>query len=151
MMLADVQTRNVVAVINPKSDRVAHTVSLPGCDHDHGLLVDAPRRLAFVACDGNATLLTLDLKSWKVTGSNEVGDDPDVLSFDGSLRRLYVAAERGVVSVFGERGRRLVKLGQSFLAPSAHTVAVDPTTHMVYFPLEQGTAGHPQLLVMAPS
>ena len=152
MMLADVQTRDVVAVIDPRSNRVVRTVPLPGCDHAHGLLVDAPRRLAFVACDSNATLLTLDLKTLKVTGSDEVGDDPDVLAFDSSLRRLYVAAESGVVAVFDERGRRLVKLGQAFLASSAHTVAVDPRTHRVYFPLERGTSGGgPQLLVMGPS
>jgi hypothetical protein len=79
MMVAVVQTRDVVAVIDPKANRVDRDVSLPGCDHDHGLLVDAPRRLTFVACDGNAKLLTLDLRTWKVTGSDDVGDDPDVL------------------------------------------------------------------------
>jgi DNA-binding beta-propeller fold protein YncE len=112
--------------------------------------VDAPRRLAFVACDGNAKLLTLDLRTWKVTGTDDVGDDPDVLAFDSSLRRLYVAAESGVVAVFDERGRTLVKRGQSFLARSAHSVAVDSRTHRVYFPLERGSDGRPQLLVMAP-
>ena len=39
-------------------------------------LIDAPRRLAFVACDGNATLLTLDLTRMKVTGSASVGGGP---------------------------------------------------------------------------
>jgi DNA-binding beta-propeller fold protein YncE len=150
MMLADVQTRDVVAVIDPRSNRVVRTISLPGCDQPHGLLVDASRRLAFVACTGNAVLLTVDLRTRTVTGSDEVGDDPDVLAFDSSLRHLYVAAESGVVAVFAERGRRLDKLGQSFLASSSHTVAVDPETHRVYFPLEHGTSGHPQLLVMAP-
>lgn len=150
MVLADVQTRDVVAVIDPRSNRVVRTVPLPGCDHAHGLLVDAPRRVAFVACDANATLLTLDLRTWRVTGSDEVGDDPDVLAFDRSLRRLYVAAESGVVAVFDEHGRHLVKRGQSFLARSAHSVAVDSRSHRVYFPLEQGSTGHPQLLVMAP-
>jgi DNA-binding beta-propeller fold protein YncE len=150
MVLADVQTRDVVALIDPKANRVVRDVSLPGCDHDHGLLVDAPRRLAFVACDGNAKLLTLDLRTWKVTGTADVGDDPDVLAFDSSLRRLYVAAESGVVAVFDERGRTLVKRGQSFLARSAHSVAVDSRTHRVYFPLERGSDGRPQLLVMAP-
>ena len=56
----------------------------------------------------------------------QVGDGPDVLAFDKSLRRLYVAAESGVVTVAAERGRRLAKLGQGLLAPNAHTVAVDP-------------------------
>ena len=150
-VLADVQSRNQVAVIDPRSNRVVRRVALPGCDHPHGLNVDAPRRLAFVACDGNARLLTLDLETMKVVGSMPVGESPDVLAFDTSLRRLYVAAESGVVTVAAERARRLTKLGQGRLASSAHTVAVDPATHLVYFPLESGTAGRPELRIMKPS
>jgi len=146
-VLADVQSRNQVAVIDPRSNRVVRRVTLPGCDHPHGLNVDAPRRLAFVACDGNARLLTLDLGTMKVTGSMKVGESPDVLAFDRSLRRLYVAAESGVVTVAAERGRRLAQLGQGRLAPNAHTVAVDPATHAVYFPLEDG----PELRIMKPT
>ena len=119
---------------------------LAGCDHPHGLYVDAPRRLAFVACDGNARLFTLDLERLRPTGVQTVGESPDVLAFDPGLRRLYVAAESGEVAVFSERGRRLVKLGQALLADEAHTVAVDPRTHLVYFPLEGG----PVLRVMRP-
>ena len=149
-VLADVQTRNDIAVIDPRTNRVVRRVALPGCSHDHGLLIDASRRLAFVACDGNAKLLTLDLKRMKVTGSASVGGSPDVLAFDSSLRRLYVAAESGEVAVFAERAHGLTKLGQAMLAPYAHTVAVDPRTHLVYFPLQSGSNGRPQLLIMEP-
>ena len=151
LVLADVQTRNAVAVIDPRTNRLVRRIPLPGCNHDHGLLVDATRRLAFVACDANAKLLTLDLRTMKVTGVATVGDSPDVLAFDSSLRRLYVAAESGVVAAFAEHGRSLDKLGQSFLAPFAHSVAVDPRTHLVYFPLQSGSAGPPQLLIMTPA
>jgi DNA-binding beta-propeller fold protein YncE len=150
-MLVDVQGRNDVAVIDPRTNRIVRRVSLPGCNHDHGLLVDASRRLAFVACDGNNRLLTLDLRQMKVTGSASVGGSPDVLAFDDSLRRLYVAAESGDVAVFAERAHGLVKLGQAPIAPFAHTVAVDPRTHLVYFPLQSGSNGKAQLLVMAPA
>jgi len=150
-ILADVQTRNQVAVIDPSSNVVVRRVALPGCDHPHGLYVDAPRRVAFVACDGNARLLTLDLTRLKVTGSTEVGSSPDVLAFDKSLKRLYVSAESGVVAVFAEQGRSLKKLGQGLLAPYAHTVAVDSKTHLVYFPLQSGSSGRPQLRIMAPT
>ena len=149
-ILADVQTRNVVAVIDPARDRVLRTVPLPGCDHDHGLYVDAARRLAFVACDGNARLLVLDLSSYAVRQHLNVGADPDVLAFDPSLRRLYVAAESGIVTVFRERDRSLVTLGRAFLATEAHTVAVDPRTHLVYFAL-QDLRGVPVLRIMAPT
>jgi DNA-binding beta-propeller fold protein YncE len=86
----------------------------------------------------------------KVTGSSSVGGSPDVLAFDTSLRRLYVAAESGEVAVFAEHARGLAKLGQAELAPYAHTVAVDPRTHLVDFPLQRGSTGRPQLLIMAP-
>lgn len=150
LVLADVQTRDDIAVIDPRTNHVIKRVALPGCDHDHGLLVDSPHRLAFVACDGNATLLTLDLRTMKVLGLALVGSNPDVLAYDASLRRLYVSAESGVVAVFAENARGLTKLGQAFLATEAHTVAVDPRTHLVYFPLQSGSSNAPQLLVMRP-
>jgi hypothetical protein len=62
-----------------------------------------------------------------------------------------VSAESGVVAVFREQRGGLVKLGQAFLATEAHSVAVDPRTHLVYFPLQQGSAGRPQLLIMRPT
>ena len=150
-ILVAVQTRGEVAIIDPRSNRIVRRVALEGCASPHGLLVDSTRRLAFVACEANARLVTLDLRSMRVTGNAGVGDTPDVLAFDGSLHRLYVSAESGVVAVFAEHAHSLTKLGQAMLAPHAHTVAVDPRTHLVYFPLESGSTGRPQLLIMKPS
>jgi DNA-binding beta-propeller fold protein YncE len=150
-VLADVQTRDDIAVIDPKTNRIVHRIALSGCSNDHGLLVDSSHRLAFVACDQNAMLLTLDLRTMRVTGHASVGDSPDVLAFDRSLRRLYVSAESGVVAVFAETAHGLRKLGQAFLATEAHSVAVDSRTHLVYFPLQSGSTGAPQLLIMKPS
>jgi DNA-binding beta-propeller fold protein YncE len=150
-ILADVQTRGDVAIIDPRSNRIVRRVALDGCASPHGLLVDSSRRLAFVACDANARLLTLDLRTMRVTGNDSVGGTPDVLAFDSSLHRLYVSAESGVVAVFAEHAHSLTKLGQAMLAPHAHTVAVDPRTHLVYFPLESGSTGGPELLIMAPA
>ncbi len=149
-ILVDVQTRNEIAIIDPRSNRIVRQIPLFGCANDHGLLVDNARRLAFVACDANARLLTLDLRTMQVTQNASVGQSPDVLAFDKSLRRLYVSAESGTVAVFAERGHSIRKLGQAFLAPHAHTVAVDPRTHLVYFPLQSGSQGRPELLIMAP-
>src|SRR3954447_21166876 len=86
-ILADVQSRDTLAVIDPATLAVIRRVPLPGCDHDHGLALDPVRRLAFVACDGNAALLTVDLGTWQVTGRATVGPDPDVLAWDPGARR----------------------------------------------------------------
>ena len=145
-ILAAVAGREQLVAIDPRRLRVVARYALPGCSGAHGVHLDPPRRLAFVACEGNARLLVVDLRRKRVSGSFTVGDTPDVLDFDPGLRRLYVAAESGVVAVFAEQGRTLRELGQALLAPEAHSVAVDARTHLVYFPLEGG----PVLRVMRP-
>ena len=150
-VLADVQSRTDIAVIDPKTNRIIKRIHVPNCVNDHGLLIDAARRIAFVACDGNAKLLTLNLKTMSFTGTFNVGQSPDVLAFDPAKRRLYVSAESGVVAVFAETKTSAKPLGISFLAAEAHTVAVDPATHLVYFPLQSGSNGQPQLLIMRPT
>jgi DNA-binding beta-propeller fold protein YncE len=150
-VLADVQTRNEIAVIDPSSNRIVTRIHVPNCANDHGLLIDSPHRIAFVACDGNAKLLTLNLRTMTFTGTFNVGQSPDVLAYDATKRRLYVSAESGVVAVFAETATSARPLGISFLATEAHTVAVDPTTHLVYFPLQIGPNGQPQLLIMRPT
>jgi DNA-binding beta-propeller fold protein YncE len=150
-ILADVQTRTDIAVIDPRTNRITKRIHVPNCVNDHGLLIDARHRIAFVACDGNAKLLTLNLRTMSFTGTFNVGQSPDVLAFDPSKRRLYVSAESGVVAVFAETKTSARPLGTAFLATEAHTVAVDPDTHLVYFPLQSGSSGRPQLLIMRPT
>jgi DNA-binding beta-propeller fold protein YncE len=145
-MLVDVQGRNDLAVIDPASLAITKRVALPGCDHDHGLALDTDARLAFVACDGNATLLTVDMNTWQVTGTSLVGADPDVLAYDTKAHRLYVACESGTVSVLDVRDGRLVVAGSDHLADGAHVVAVDPGTHRSYYPVPAGSDGRPALL-----
>ena len=53
-----------------------------GCDHDHGLQIDVDQYRVFVACDGNAKLVELDLTAFTVTATFGTGDEPDVLTLD---------------------------------------------------------------------
>jgi DNA-binding beta-propeller fold protein YncE len=145
-----VQNRDRLVAIDPATDRVVGHVDLDAtCQTPHGVAIDAPGRLAYVACAGNATLLTVDLRAMRVIGTNAVGDDPDVLAFDPGWRILYVASEAGVVAVFDARQPALRSLGE-YRAPHAHSVAVDPATHLVYLPLEN-VAGKPALRILAAS
>ncbi len=144
-----VQSRNQLVEIDPAAGHIVVRYGLPGCRHDHGLLIDAQRRLAFIACDGNAALLIFDLQVKRVIGTQSVGPDPDVLALDTGLHRLYVAAESGIVTVFAEGADHLQKLGE-MRAGHAHVVAVDSTDHRVYLPL-QDVDGHPVLRIAIPT
>jgi YVTN family beta-propeller protein len=131
-----VQTLNQLVTIDPVTLHIINRSPLPGCDHDHGLIIDAAQRLAFVACDGNAALLMVDLQTMQVISTQSVGKNPDVLALDRGRHYLYVASESGVVAVFDEHGRTLRKVAEGFIAIEAHSVAVDQETHDLYFPLE---------------
>jgi len=148
-IFANVQTRGVLAEIDPATDKVVARIALAGAKGNHGLYIDAPARLAFIACEDNATLLVLDLRSRRVTASFDVGDDPDVLAFDPALGRLYVASESGEVALFKVKGGFVRALGRGMLGPNAHVVAVDPATHRAYFPLKDWK-GKPVLRITAP-
>ena len=147
-MLVAVQTRNQLVAIDPATDRIVARYDLPGSDHPHGFTIDEPGRLAFISCEGNGKLLVVDLRTMKVLSTHTVGDDPDVLAWDPTWRRLYVASESGVVSSFVADGATLYPVGE-IRAAHAHTVAVDPRTHRVYLPLED-VAGHPVLRILTP-
>jgi YVTN family beta-propeller protein len=148
-IFVNVQTRNELVEIDPAIDRIVARFALPGAEQNHGLLIDSPDRLAFVACQGNDKLLVFDMGARRVVQSFDVGKDPDVLAFDPVLGRLYVAGEAGVVSVFSVKGSTVAKIGEGRLGPNAHVAAIDPATHRSYFPL-RNVDGRPVLRVMAP-
>ena len=148
-VLVNVQTRNQIAAIDPHSLKIMARVALPStCQHNHGLLVDAPDRLAFVACDGNAKLLVLSLPDLKpVQAPLELGDDPDVLALDAMRHHLVVAAESGVAALFAITGGHLQPQWRGLVGPNAHVVAIDPSTGNLYFPLK-ALDGHPAIRVI---
>ena len=142
---------NQLVEVDPRADKIVNRYDLAGCKGAHGLLIDSERALAFAACEDNAKLAAFDLKAKKLLAIYDVGNDPDVLAFDIKLRRLYVAAESGVVTILDEKENGgLATVGKAHFAPRAHTVAVDSSTGRAFFPLEN-INGKPVLRIVEPT
>ena len=147
-IFVNVQSRRRLDAINPQTDRITEQIPLPMvCEHNHGLLLYPSQRFAFIACDHNARLLAMNLSNMQVTEVHRVGREPDVLAMDLPRKRLYVASESGVVSVFHITRDGLRKLGQGYVGDDAHSIAVDPATGLVYLPIED-FHGKPVLKIM---
>ncbi|MHB1232087.1 MAG: YncE family protein [Burkholderiales bacterium] len=147
-VLVNVQSRRELLTIDPQALVITRRITLPAtCIHNHGLLVDDSAHLIFVACDGNARLLTLALPGLETVQIDIVGEDPDVLALDTQRQILYVASESGVVTVFAVETGKLKCLWRGWIGPDAHSVAVDPASGLTYFPLAD-VDGHPLLRVM---
>ena len=109
---------------------------LPGAGHPHGLAIVPGTAIGYVACDGNDRPLAVDLATGAVLTNLPVGRDPDVLAIDSGARRLYVASESGNASTYDISTVVSPKsLGEVFVGKDAHSVSVDPGTHLLYLPL----------------
>ncbi|HTJ81482.1 MAG TPA: hypothetical protein VL400_07145 [Polyangiaceae bacterium] len=138
--------------IDPVAAKKTASIPLPGCSGAHGLRLHPDAKSAFVACEGNSKLARVDLvgdaHTLEIAAS---GDDPDVLAIDPGLGWLYVAAESGDLTVFDIGKPGLVSLDSEHPGDASHSVAVDPATHHVFFPLARGPDGAPVLRIMRPS
>lgn len=141
-----------LVAVDPLAGARVRAIPLPGCTGAHGVSLHPDGATAFVACEDNSKLARVWLEE-NAAGALAVaptGPAPDVLALDPGLGRLYVAAESGVLSVFDVTRPGIVALGRQALAPGSHSVAVDPGTHRVFFPLAKGPSGTPVLRIMLP-
>lgn len=151
-MVVAVQGRGDLALIAPDTYTVTDRIPTPGCDAPHGQALDSEHQSMFVGCEGNATMVTVDLRAHTVLDRHDVGETPDVLVYDAGRQRVYVAAESGWVSVFDRRDGRVSAAGARRLADGAHSLALDPATHHTYFPIPAGGAdGGPSLWEFEPA
>jgi DNA-binding beta-propeller fold protein YncE len=95
----------------------------------HGLDLDVTRRRLFCACDAGV-LLELDADSGTVVASEPIAGVPDVVFFNPTLGRLYVAiGDPGVIEVFGTTPLRRQESITTELG--AHTLSFDAARNLV--------------------
>lgn len=138
--------------IDPVAAKATGSIPLPGCSGAHGLRIHPDGRSAFVACESNSKVIRVDLIG--ATHALDIapsGAEPDVPAIDPGLGWLYVAAESGDLRVFDIDQPGLSTIDREHPGDRSHSVAVDPTTHHVFFPLEKGPAGKPILRIMKPA
>ena len=140
-----------LAAVDPIAPKVTTTIPLPGCKGAHGLRIHPDGKSALVACEGNSKIVRVDLGGTHAIDIAPSGGDPDVLAIDPGLGWLYVSAESGDLKVFDLGKPGLVLAGSEHPGEASHSVAVDPATHRVFFPLLAGPKGTPVLRIMRPT
>lgn len=149
-MLVAVQGRQDIAVIDPVTAQVTDRIPTPGCERPHGLVLDPAGQTLFVGCEGNSTLIAVDVAQKIVVDHQQVGESPDVLAYDARRHRVYVAAESGWVSAVDHDHGHLRIRGTEHVANGAHSIALDPDSGHSFLPIADAGSGTPQLLEFAP-
>jgi DNA-binding beta-propeller fold protein YncE len=140
-----------LVAVDPTTAKVATSIGLPGCSGAHGLRLHPDGQSAFIACESNDKLARVDLGGNHAVTTAPTGSGPDVLGIDPGLGWLYVAAESGDLTVFDIGRPGVALIGHDAPGSNSHTIAVDPATHRVFFPLMAGPKGTPVLRIMRPS
>jgi DNA-binding beta-propeller fold protein YncE len=116
-----------ILVIRADSLDVARVIDVPA-DGPHGLWLHDG--LLYCAADGHA-LVVLDRGTGAVRTSLPLPGVPDVVMHDPALGHLYVAiGDPGVITVADTRSLEIIQNVPT--EPGAHTLAVDPSRHVVY-------------------
>ena len=142
---------DLLVAVDPSTAKATSTIALPGCSGAHGLRIHPDAKSALIACEGNSKVVRVALDGSHAIDIAASGSDPDVLAIDPALGWLYVAAESGDLKVFDLGKPGLVAIDGEHPGDASHTVAVDPATHRVFFPLIAGAKGTPVLRIMRPA
>jgi YVTN family beta-propeller protein len=139
----NLQDQNILAVIDPVTDKVEARYPVGRCKGNHGMSLDPEHHRAFLACEENNLMTVFDLDKHAAIAFLPLADGPDVIKFDAGFGRIYVACYSGALSVFHQDDPDHYRKLEDFRVQHAvHSLAVDPKTHRVYTP-EQEEDGKP--------
>src|SRR5438876_1222083 len=139
----NLRNTNEIAEIDPSTDTLLGKYPVDGCQFNHGMAVDSEHHRAFILCSGNRTFTVFALDTHKSIAHLPMPAGADVVKFDPSLSRIYVACSSGFISVFqAQDAEHYRKLEDFPVEKMVHSLAVDSTSHRVYAP-EQQEKGQP--------
>jgi DNA-binding beta-propeller fold protein YncE len=132
-MYQNLQDTNSVVSMDLDKRAVAQRWTLDKCQGPSGIAIDEPNRRLFIVCSGNSVLAIFDMNKQHVMESFPIGGGPDSVVFDAGLHRIYTTGRAGVLVVFQQDSPDAYHMIDSVkLHYGAHTLAVDPVTHIVY-------------------
>src|SRR5215467_2152458 len=142
-VFVNLQDKNVIAEIDPSTDKEVGEYPVGKCKGNHGMALDSEHRLAFLSCEANDMMTVFRLDTHEPIAYFPQAKGGDVIAFDPGLMRIYVACYEGAISVFQEDDpSHFRKLGDVPVHKKVHSLAIDVSTHKVYAP-EQEENGSP--------
>lgn len=123
-----------LVVVDAKALKVLTRYPIAPADGPHGLAMDIKTRRLFVGA-GNKTAVVMDADSGKVLAHFDVGAGVDFTGFDPDSGDAFIPGRDGTLTVIHEQDAATFTKLQTVATPEgARTLAVDPSTHLIYLP-----------------
>jgi DNA-binding beta-propeller fold protein YncE len=135
----NIADKNTVTVIDARARKVKAVWPLAPCDEPTGLAIDRNSGTAFASC-GNKLLAVVDLGSGKVRKTVAIGDDCDAVAYDPKTDLVFASNGEGTLTVIGKDTKGSYSVRQTLTTqPGSKTMALDPTTQLLYVPAAKFT------------
>jgi DNA-binding beta-propeller fold protein YncE len=132
----NLKDKDVVAVIDPLSNKLVDQWSTSPASRPHGMALDQARHQIFSA-GANGKLVAIDTRTGALASSVAITPKVDQIAFDVAGGIVYCAGA-GQMSVVRASGDKLTLLANVRTAATARNVAVDPTTRAVWTTFTDG-------------
>ena len=148
-LFVNLEDKNELAVIELSKGSVQATWPLAPCDEPTGLALDVARQRVFSVCH-NKLLIVSDAGSGKRIASLPIGSHVDATAFDPATSLIFSSNgdSADVTIVHAQSADQYEPSGRLVTAAGSKTMALDPTTHLIYVPVT-GPAGF-EVLVAGP-
>jgi len=151
LVYVNLEDKSSIAVIDSKKHQVTATHPLAPGEEPTGLAFDPKNGLLFAGC-ANRKLVAVDISTWKVVGTADIGERCDGVAFDPGSGNVYASAadKTGGVHV---KGPAAFEALTPLETKGGKTCTLDPGTHILYVmagPGRGAAAGAVKVLVFAP-
>ena len=134
----NLQDKNVIAEIDPATDKQVAEYPVGKCKGNHGMALDSEHRLAFLSCEENDLMTVFRLDTHEPIAYFPQPKGGDVIAYDPGLKRIYVACYDGAIAVFQEDDPTHFRhLGDVPVQKKVHSLAIDLSNHRVFVPEEE--------------
>jgi len=132
LVYVNYEEESKIGVVNTTTFKEETTWSLAPGEGPTGLAMDKKNNRLFSVC-ANKLMVIIDATTGKIIATPTIGEDPDGVAFDSSLKCAYSSSALGTMTVIkeGEDGKYSV-LEDVTTQKGAKTITVNRKTHHIY-------------------
>ncbi len=134
-VFVNVEDKSEIVKLDPQGLKVVAHWPLKGCDEPSGLAIDTGSHRLFSVCD-NKTMAVVDYDSGKIVATVPIGEGPDATAYDADKKLIFSSnGESGTLTIVKQESADKYSVASTLTTEkSARTMALDPTTHVIYLP-----------------
>ena len=138
-LYVNLEEKAATAHVDLNSMKVMHAWPLAPCATPTAMAFDGASRRLFVGCRGGKMMAVLDADNGKVITTSPIGERVDAGAYDPGTKLVFMSTGDGNVSIFHQDSADQYSLLENLpTAPGSKTMGLDPKTHNLIVPSNQG-------------